>query len=84
MFLSERGSLLTKEHFFWDTLYFDNTIDNYDKFMLVYKSLKHRASLQSTTFYVISENFSFLHYKLFENIQIFESFELFEYILQHE
>jgi len=52
-------------------IYFDNTIDNYDKYMLVYTSLKPRASLQSTTFYVISENFSFLHYKLFENIQIF-------------
>ena len=49
--------------------------------MLVYKSLKHRASLQSTTFYVISENFSFLHYKFFENIQTFKYFELLEYYL---
>ena len=38
----------------------------------VYKSLKHRASLQSTPFYVISENFSFLHYKLFEYFELFE------------
>ena len=42
-------------------LNFDNNNDN---FMLVCKSLKHRS------FY--SENFSVLHYKLFENIQIFK------------
>ena len=47
--------------------------------MLVHKSFKHRAFLESRTLYVILENFSSLHYKLFENIRIFEYFELFEY-----
>ena len=51
----------------------------------IISSFKHRASLQSRTLYVISENFSSLHYKLFENIRIFWTIRiLFEYILQHE
>ena len=48
-------------------------------FVHCYKSLKHRASLQSATFYVILENFSFLRYKLFENIRIFKYSNILNY-----
>ena len=67
----------------------DNIINSYDNFMLVCKLLKHRASTQNVTFYVISENFSFFHCKIiwkFLNIlnylNIFYSTNNIRYLIQ--
>ena len=63
-----------KVFFFFLTwkIYFDIMIKNYNNIMFVCKLFKHRASTQNTTFYVISENFAFLHYKLFEYFELFK------------